>query len=104
MVKENANVADGSNEDLSEEIARTVEKRASDQVTCRRITRNHYRCNWWSLESTKGYDNPGMAGMLVTTSRIRQSHFLEARRTPEGLQIDVISTPGTRAVGSRLVR
>ena len=83
-----------TNEDLSAEIARTVARRSTEQVTCRRITRNHYRCNWWAPESKSGYDNPAMQGLLVTTNRICKSHFIQATRTPDGLRLDVLSAGG----------
>ena len=86
--------AANANEDLSAEIARTVARRASEQVTCRRTTRNHYRCNWWAPESKSGYDNPSMQGLLVTTNRICKSHFIQATRTPDGLRLDVVSAGG----------
>jgi hypothetical protein len=91
-------------EDLSAEIARTVARGATEQVTCRRISRNHYRCNWWAPESKAGYDNPGMAALLVTTNRISRSHFLEATKTAEGLQLSVISAGGTRRLEIPTVR
>jgi hypothetical protein len=69
------------NEDLSKEIARTVARGAAEQVTCRRVADNHYRCNWWTPQDTAGYDNPSMRGSLVTTSRISKSQFLHATRT-----------------------
>jgi hypothetical protein len=64
---------DAIGEDLSQEIARQI---AREQVTCRRVSKEHYRCNWWVLQDTAGYDNPRMHGLTVTTSRISQSHFL----------------------------
>ena len=79
-------------EDLSAEIARTVTKMPSESVTCRRITRDHYRCNWWAPENTLGYDNPRMTGLLVTTNRVAKSRFLRATRIAGGLEITIISS------------
>jgi hypothetical protein len=62
--------------DLSAEIALAVERRTGDQVKCTRITADTYRCNWWSAFTSEGYDNPKMAGLLVTTHRVRMSRFL----------------------------
>ncbi len=78
--------------DLSDEIARTIKRQPGEQVTCRRVANNHYRCNWWRLKGTSGYDNPGMAGGLVTTSRICRSQFLRVEKTGETLVIKVISS------------
>ena len=73
--------------DLSEEIARSVEKRPDDRVMCRRIWGNSYRCNWWSAADSSKYDNPGMRGSLVTTHTIRKSRFLNVTRSMGGLVI-----------------
>jgi hypothetical protein len=77
--------------DLSGEIVRSIARNAREQVTCRRVGQNHYRCNWWSLQGTGEYDNPGMAGLLVTTSRISRSQFLRVIKTGEQLQIAIVS-------------
>jgi hypothetical protein len=74
-------------EDLSDEIARAVEKRPEDRVMCRRIWGNSYRCNWWSAADSSNYDNPGMRGNLVTTHTIRKSRFLNVTRSRGGLVI-----------------
>lgn len=71
--------------DLSEEIIHTVDKRPNDRVTCRRISGNNYRCNWWAPAPLLAYDNPAMPGLTVTTHRVRQSRFLTATKTPKGL-------------------
>jgi len=81
----------GPDEDLAIEIARSIPRKAREQVTCRRVTKYHYRCNWWSLEDTAAYDNPGMQGLLVTTSRICQSQFLHAVKVGGDLKIRVIT-------------
>ena|SRR5438045_9578335 len=73
--------------DLSDEIAKTVEKRPDDRVTCRRIYGNSYRCNWWSASDSAKYDNPQMSGNLVTTHTIRKSRFLNVTRGATGLVI-----------------
>ena len=68
--------AAGADEDLSAEIARSVPRERGEQVTCRRITKHHYRCNWWRAQDLGAYDNPLMGGLLVTTNRICKSQFL----------------------------
>jgi hypothetical protein len=81
--------------DLSEEIVLSVDKQPADRVTCRRIRGNHYRCNWWAPAPLARYDNPGMAGLTVTTHRVRKSRFLTATKTAEGLVLT--ETPDRRA-------
>ena len=71
-------------EDLSAEIAGTVERQPGDVVRCTHVGGDRYRCNWWAPEGTSHYDNPGMAGLLVTTHRVRQSRFLRVTKTPAG--------------------
>jgi hypothetical protein len=77
--------------DLSPEIVRAVARKPDEQVTCRRVGPNHYRCNWWRPQCTNEYDNPNMLGMLVTTNRICHSQFLRAVKSEEKLVITVIS-------------
>ena len=69
-----------ADEDLSAEIIKQIPRERGEQVTCRRITKNHYRCNWWRAEDTAAYDNPSMSGLLVTTNRICKSQFLRVTR------------------------
>jgi hypothetical protein len=83
--KPDAAARNGGDEDLSAEIARAVHREPGEQVTCRRISKYHYRCNWWRALEMGTYDNPMMGGLLVTTNRICKSHFL--RVTP------AVSTP-----------
>ena len=73
--------------DLSSEIIQAIEKRPADRVTCRWISGDHYRCNWWAPMGMGNYDNPGMAGLMVTTHRVRQSRFLTVTKTAQGLVI-----------------
>lgn len=53
--------------DLAPELARVLPREANELVRCRRVSGNHYRCNWWGPQDTMGYDNPGMGGLLVTS-------------------------------------
>ena len=75
--------------DLSEEIARAVTRSHGERVTCRRVGDHHYRCNWWTPQSTAAYDNPAMEGSLVMTSRISQSQFLHVTKSGRELKIRV---------------
>src|SRR5688572_883705 len=81
----------GANEDLSKELARSLDRAPLEQVTCRRVGDHHYRCNWWTPQATAGYDNPSMLGSLVTTSRISRSQFVHATRTGGKLTVKVIT-------------
>lgn len=83
-------------EDLSVQIARSVAKTVDERVTCRRISGNHYRCNWWSARGTADYDNPSMAGPLVTTHRVVRSELLRVTRTGAQLRMETVSPAGTR--------
>ena len=78
-------------EDLALQIVRSLPKKGREQITCKRVTKNHYRCNWWTLDDTAAYDNPGMKGSLVTTGRICQSQFLHAVKVGGDLKIRVIT-------------
>jgi len=79
----------GSNEDLSKDLARTLARDPMEQITCRRVGDHHYRCNWWTPQTTAGYDNPSMLGSLVTTSRISKSQFIHATKSGGKLTIKV---------------
>ncbi len=74
-------------EDLSSEIIKTVSRSSDQRVTCRRITGNHYRCNWWSPQSTAGPDHLIIAGSSVTTHRVSKSQLLHVIRTGQSLTI-----------------
>jgi hypothetical protein len=78
-------------QDLSAEIVRAVRRSAGERVTCRRIVGDKYRCNWWSAQSTDGYDNPNMTGQLVTTHRVQKSELLRVTKTHAGLVIEAVS-------------
>jgi len=74
-------------EDLSAEVARAVERQPGEVVRCTRVGDSNYRCNWWAASATDGYDNPGMSGLVVTTHRVRRSHFLHAAKVDGRLVI-----------------
>jgi hypothetical protein len=81
-------------EDYSEEIIRFVKKQPHDRVTCKHVSGNNYRCNWWAPASGLNYDNPKMTGLTVTTHVVRQSRFLTVTKTAAGLVVnDWASTP-----------
>jgi hypothetical protein len=76
-----------SEPDLSEEICLSIAKESGERVTCRRISGDKYRCNWWAPKRSAKYDNPRMAGMMVTTHVVAKSRFVSATRSPQGLVI-----------------
>ena len=85
--------ADQGPTDLSGEIAASIARDSDERVTCKRISGNSYRCNWWAPESLKGFDNPAMRGLLVTTHRVRRSRFLSVTKDQSGLVIVDRSRP-----------
>jgi len=84
-------------EDLSSEIVLAVAKKSIEHVTCRRVTRNHYRCNWWTPENIGENGKPVREGLLVITNRICKSRFLHVTKNSGGLQISEVP-PGTAGV------
>jgi hypothetical protein len=83
-----------ADEDLSAQIAQAVARKPGERVTCTRITRDHYRCNWWTRQNNGTRDERSFEGLLVTTNRICQSHFLHVTRNADGLQIVIVSSGG----------
>ena len=78
-------------QDLSGEIAQSVDRMPGDQVRCTLVGNGNYRCNWWAPQETGGYDNPGMGGLLVTTHRVRKSRLLRVTRDGGRLVIEEIA-------------
>jgi hypothetical protein len=74
--------------DLSAEIVRVLPREEGQVIKCRRINGDRYRCNWWGVLGTRGYDNPGMQGLLVTTHRVIKSQLVRARKDAGGLVIE----------------
>jgi hypothetical protein len=74
--------------DLAPELALALPRAANQMVRCRRISGNHYRCNWWGPQDTAAYDNPSMGGLLVTTHRVIRSQMLRVSKSATGLVID----------------
>jgi len=82
--------------DLSSEIAQSVAREFDERVTCRRVSGNSYRCNWWSPSRSKRYDNPRMEGLLVTTHVVSKSRFLNVTRVDQRLVINDAPKPEGR--------
>jgi hypothetical protein len=74
--------------DLSAEIAQSVAREFDERVTCRQVSGNSYRCNWWSPSRSKRYDNPRMEGLLVTTHVVTKSRFLNVSKVDQRLVIN----------------
>lgn len=72
--------------DLSREIVRVIPRVGGEHVTCRRVSGNHYRCNWWRAD-THGGAGQAMTGLVVTTHRVSRSGFLHVTRKGKELQI-----------------
>jgi hypothetical protein len=79
-------------QDLAGEISITVPRRAGEVVRCRHIFGDRYRCNWWAPQDTDEYDNPSMAGLMVTTHRVVRSQLVRATKTAKGLEINPVLT------------
>ena len=82
--------------DLSAEIVQSIAREFDERVTCRRVSGNSYRCNWWSPAHTKGYDNPRMQGLLVTTHVVKKSRFLNVTKVDQRLVINDAPQPPSR--------
>ena len=87
-------------EDLSAQIVLAVAREPTERVTCTRITRNHYRCNWWTHQNNGERDKRSFDGLLTTTNRICQSRFLRVTRKGDGLEI-VVASPGGPGVSDK---
>jgi len=101
--KENASPANPTarapDEDLSSQIVLAVAKKPSERVTCTRITHSHYRCNWWTHQDNGNRDERSFEGLMVTTNRICQSHFLHVTKNADGLQIVIVSADAPAVTG-----
>ncbi len=83
--------------DLSKELAASLERLPGDIVKCTRVGTDRYRCNWMAPEVNPKYDNPGMAGLAITTHRIRMSRFMRVTGTDASdLNIEVLSGAPTK--------
>lgn len=92
MARPNSAKADGTPEDLSDEIASTVDRWPGDQVRCTHISGSHYRCNWWSVDPGMDVGRHGLPILAITTHKVRRSQFLRVERAQRGLNIEVLST------------
>ena len=74
----------GTQKDLSERIAATVEKEPGEEVRSVWVYGDYYRCNWWVQDKTAG-------PVYLTTGKISRSKFLRATLTGEKLVIEDLS-------------
>lgn len=78
--------------DLSQEIARKVQKRPGDMVRVKRVSPTTYRCNWLELD-----DGEAAGGSrFLQTYRIRESRFLRVNRKEGELVIEDITADSAR--------
>lgn len=75
---------EGETEDLSEQIARSVQKRPGEQVRCVRVFGDCYRCNWWASDG-------GESAVFANMATIRKSRFLRVTKIADGLVMDDLS-------------
>jgi hypothetical protein len=77
--------------DLSAEIIANVETAAGETVRCVRVYGDNYRCNWWGHVSGDVGNRPLTSGFEVTELRVRRSSFFKAKKTADGLKIELLS-------------
>jgi hypothetical protein len=68
-------------EDLSEEIERSVERQPDERVRAVRVFDECYRCNWWVQDP-----RPQLFWLLSAT--IRKGRFLRVAKTRDGLLVE----------------
>lgn len=80
--------------DLSAEISLAVEREMGEQVRCRRVFGNNYRCNWLAPDL-----RPGSRGgtLALETYRVRDSRLLRVRKTEQGLVIEDVTAQAKAA-------
>jgi hypothetical protein len=79
--------------DLSAQIAATIEREPGDQVRCRSIGGDRYRCNWWAAPGGPTRERGGTRGLDSTELRVRKSRLLHVTRSADRLIIS--ETSGT---------
>ena len=80
--------------DLSAEISLAVEREMGEQVRCRRVFGDNYRCNWMAPDlrpASRG------ATLALETYRVRNSRLLRARKTEQGLVIEDVTAQAKAA-------
>jgi hypothetical protein len=78
--------------DLSDEIARAMERQPDERLRVVRVFANYYRCNWWVTD-------PSPHPFWLLTGTIRKSRFLRARLKDDRLLIDDETQPGGAVAG-----
>jgi hypothetical protein len=74
--------------DLSLELSDALPRRPGEWVRCRRISGDHYRCNWWGRRDASSGTQPDSIATAVTMHRVVRSQMLRATKTTKGISID----------------
>jgi hypothetical protein len=77
--------------DLSAEIAALVEREPGDQVRCRNVGGNRYRCNWWSGRVAAAVERGGTPCLESTQLLVRKSKMLQVTKAADRLHIVELS-------------
>ena len=85
----NASQAEPPN-DLSAQIAATIDREPGDQVRCRSIGGDRYRCNWWAAPG-HAHERGGTRGLESTELRVRKSRLLHVTRSADRLVINELT-------------
>ncbi len=83
--------------DLSAEISLAVERETGEQVRCRRVFGDNYRCNWLAPDLRPG---TGGGTLAMETYRVRDSRLLRVRKTEQGLQIEDVTAQAKAAINN----
>ena len=76
-------------QDLSDEIERSVERQPDERVKAVRVFDECYRCNWW-------VQDPRPQLFWLPSATIRKSRFLRVAKTGDGLIVeDLTGVRGT---------
>jgi hypothetical protein len=78
-------------DDLSAELAAMIEREPGDQVRCRNVGGNRYRCNWWSARHGGKFERGGTPCLESTELVVRKSKLLEVSKVNERLLIAELS-------------
>lgn len=85
-------VSEKPSADFSREIVQALKCAPNERITCRQITGNFYRCNWWAPQKTDG--NPAMAGLVITTHCVRRSEVLYVTKIEQRLVMEITRRRG----------
>ena len=66
--------------DLSYAIGQSVSRLPGEEVRCKRLWGDHYRCNWWAMVEDDG--------VTSVSRKIVRSKFLKVTSAKDGLLIE----------------